>query len=84
MAYAVNEPLHANKVVLDQLMLAFYTTLRESYPAIGENAKMRIFEQATTADLVMAVNSWILDGHKIDRLESTEIEFPATWWEFLK
>ena len=65
-------------------MLAFYTTIKEFYPAIGENAKMRIFEQATTVDLVMMVKTWILDGHKVDRLESIEIEFPATWWDHWK
>jgi hypothetical protein len=86
MAYPVNnEPIHANKAVLEQLQLAFWTSIRKSYPPIGENSQLRLRELSYAVDeLLMMVNTWILDGHKVDRLENTEIDFPATWWDFWK
>lgn len=85
MAFPVNnEPIHANKSVLEQLQLAFWTTINQTYPPIGENAKLRVIEQATTTDLVMMVKTWILDGHKVDRIEPESIDFHATPWDFWK
>jgi len=86
MAYPVsNDPVHANKAVLEQLQLAFWTTIKQLYPPIGENAKLRIQNISYSVDeLVMTVNTWVLDGHKVDRIEPESIDFPATPWEFWK
>jgi len=80
-----NDPVHANKAVLEQLQLAFWTTIKQHYPPIGENAKLRIQDISYSVDeLVMTVNTWVLDGHKVDRIEPESIDFPATPWEFWK
>lgn len=86
MAYPVNsEPCHASKAILDQLQLVFWTRVKQHYPPVGENANICMRELSNTVDEVLiSVNTWILDGHKVDRLESAEIEFPATPWEFWK
>ena len=72
------------KAVFEQLHVAFWKVIPD-YPAIGENAKMRLFELPDAVnEIVFQVNSWILDGHKVDRLVPTEIEFPATVWDHWK
>ena len=86
MAYPVNsDPFHADKAVLEQLQLAFWTTISKDFPPIGENSELFIRELSYAVDqILMQVRTWILDGHKIDMIESTEIEFPATWWDHWK
>lgn len=80
-----NEPIHANRAVLDQLQLAFWTGVHQSYPPLAENAKLRVQELSYAVDeLLVMVNTWILDGHKVDRLEPESIDFPATPWDFAK
>ena len=71
----------AKRVVLEQLQLAFWNTM----PAIGENAQVDIRQLSDSFDkILISVRSWILDGHKIDRIEPESIDFPATPWDFWK
>ena len=86
MAYPVsNDAFHPNKAVLEQLQLVFYTTVRQSYPPIGENAELFVRELSWAVDeLAVYVKTWVLDGHKVDRIEPESIDFPATPWDFWK
>ena len=71
----------AKRVVLEQLQLAFWNTM----PAIGENAQVDIRQLSDSLDkILISVRSWILDGHKVDRIEPESIDFPATPWDFWK
>ena len=71
----------AKSVVLEKLKLAFWNTM----PAIGENAEVDIRQLSDSFDKVLlSVRSWILDGHKVDRIESESFDFPATPWDFWK
>ena len=65
MAYPVsNDVFHPNKAILEQLQLCFWTVVRKKYPAIGENAELRIQElQYAVDELAVYVKTWILDGH---------------------
>jgi hypothetical protein len=84
MAYHVNQAVHADKVVLEELRLAFYTSIND-YPPLGENAEIRIRELRYAVDqLAIYAVSWILDGHKVDRSEKDTIQFPVTPWDFWK
>jgi hypothetical protein len=59
--------------------------MQADYQSIGENARLDILEMKDVHDKILVyVRSWILDGHKIDRLESESIDFPATPWDFVK
>ena len=71
----------AKRVVLEQLQLAFWNTM----PAIGENAQVDIRQLSDSFDkILISMRSWILDGHKVDRIEPESIDFPATPWDFWK
>jgi hypothetical protein len=71
----------AKRVVLEKLQLAFWNTM----PAIGENTEVDIRQLSDSFDkVIMYVRSWILDGHKVDRIEPESIDFPATPWDFWK
>jgi hypothetical protein len=71
----------AKNVVLEKLQLAFWDTM----PAIGENAEVDIRQLSDSFDRVLlSARSWILDGHKVDRLDSESIDFPLTPWDFFK
>jgi hypothetical protein len=85
MAYPVtNDAFNPNKAVLEQLQLAFWNRIPD-YPAIIENAEVRIRQLPDVVDeVVLFVKSWVLDGHKVDRIEPESIDFPATPWEFWK
>ena len=51
----------------------------------AENAELRIQELKYAVDeLAVYVKTWILDGHKVDRIEPESIDFPATPWDFWK
>ena len=73
--------LDVKKAVFERLQLAFWQTI----PAIGENAKVDLREISYLADkFLLSVRSWILDGHKVDRIEPESIDFPKTPWDFWK
>ena len=71
----------------DRLHLAFHVKLSELLPRaplLAQNAQIRQLEMAT-GELVLAVNAWLIDGHKSDvRLEYKTIEFPSSPWQFWK
>ncbi len=87
MAYPTNDSILSGEiksVTLEKLLLAF-TTIIPEYPAIGHNAKVDVRELSYAVDqLALYVRSWVLDGHKVDRLEPESIDFPATPWDFWK
>lgn len=86
MAFPTREDLQSsevNKAIFEQLLLAFWTTLPD-YRPIGENANIRLFEDHAFPQLILQITTWILDGHKTDRLVPTEIEVPKTWWDHWK
>lgn len=81
----INDPVHVDKALLEELQLALWDKVRSEYPAIGENAVVSLRELSDTVDgMVVLVRTWMLDGHKLDRTETSTIEFPATPWEFFK
>ena len=86
MAYPVrDDAFHPNKAVLEQLQLAFWTTIKQTYPPIGENAELFVRELSWAVDeLAVYVKTWVLDGHKVDRIEPESIDCPATPWDFVK
>ncbi len=80
---ATDEDVKSQKIVMEKLHLAFYQMLPDC-PAIDANMKFRILELAA-GGVVLAVQSWILDGHKADvRVERRSVEYPDGWWEFFK
>ena len=71
-------------VILEKLQIAFWTSITD-YPALGENATFKVFEDPRIVHQIIGqVISWMLDGHKVDRLVPTQIDFPATWWDHWK
>ena len=72
------------KAVFEKLQLSFWNIL-ENYSAIGENADLNVrYSEYIAKQIVFNVRSWILDGHKVDRVVPTTIEFPATVWDHWK
>ncbi len=64
--------------------VAFWQALPEQYPQLSNSAVVSVVEQVQ-GGLVMALRTWLLDGHKQDvRKETTDIEFPKTPWQFFK
>ena len=78
------DSLEIKKAMFEKLQLAFWNIM-DCYPAIGENAQLDLrYSQEVVNQIVFYVRSWILDGHKVDRLVPTQIDFPATWWDHWK
>jgi hypothetical protein len=81
--FHMDDGQQTRSILMDRLYLHFAKIIPDLAVARGQ------FEIATRMDhamtgTVVQLRGWLLNGHKIDRADSNEIEFPASPWQFFK
>jgi hypothetical protein len=83
MAFQIDESEKNRSIVMERLFLHFHKIIPDLAVFRGQ------FEFATRLDqaivgTVCDLRGWLLDGHKIARIDSDIVEFPVTPWQFFK
>jgi hypothetical protein len=79
----LDNPDRVEEILLGMRMVAFHRILPDC-SLFNESAKLRAYEMAT-GEAVMALQAWLLDGHKTDICEKRKcVESPSSPWEFFK
>jgi len=87
--YSTNFTVRAIPVVAEKLEIgASYRVSNEEfkrwYPAVADNLNISVFKEAAGPYLVAQLRSFLMDSHKLDHMETTDIKTPATPWQFFK
>lgn len=85
MAFPVDESQASVARLVCERFLVYATSVMEEYPGLSRNLDFRVNEAHDHINrCVMFLKGWMLDGHKVVRVEDHTINFPASPWDFFK